>query len=163
MNELLYPKDTPARKIGSKASSIVHYKFDTEHWIYRPESGPDYGRDCTLELIEDNTWRNHKLECQIKGTLKPKLIQNEKFISQNLDFKTLSYALGSNVSFLLLVVDINTETIYYQCLQDYYQEHKEEIDKKLNRYESINIRIPIKNVTIENDTDLQRLAKIKWS
>lgn len=159
----LYPKDTPARKIGSKASSIVHYKFNTEHWIYRPESGLDYGRDCTLELIENETWRNHKLECQIKGTLQPKFILNEKFISQNLEFKTLMYAFGSNISFVLLVVDVNTEIIYYQCLQDYYQQHKEEIDNKLKKNGSINIRIPIENVTIENDIDLQNLAKKKWS
>ena len=47
------PKDKQSGVISRTARQLVHSSFPAEHWDYREETGNDYGRDCTLELIEN--------------------------------------------------------------------------------------------------------------
>ena len=81
------PKDDEQRKTGSKGRAVVHYQLDADHWDYREETGNDYGRDCVIELSENNEWQNHKVEGQIKGTIAPKQVNNE--ISFPMPVKTI--------------------------------------------------------------------------
>ena len=104
------PIDTPQRKIASKACAIVHYTLDAEHWLYREETNVDVGRDCVLELSLNDTWNNDKIEGQIKGTKKIKELANGN-ISFQIDTKTVNYALGSGNSFVLFLVDVETNII----------------------------------------------------
>lgn len=48
-----FPIDTEQRKTGSRACAIVHYRINSDHWVYREETEIDIGRDCILELSED--------------------------------------------------------------------------------------------------------------
>ena len=84
------PIDTPQRKIGSKAVAILHYKIDADHWEFRQETGNDVGRDCTLELSENNEWPNHKIEGQIKGTEKNEPLKKCTLISFPMEVKTIN-------------------------------------------------------------------------
>ena len=139
-------KDCEDRRIGSRARSIVHYQFNSDHWEYKEETGNDNGRDCVIELSEDGEWRNHKIEGQIKGTKIP-TITKDNMISFPMPVKTIEYALGTSVSFVLFVVDVQKEITYCQCIQLYFIEHKELFEKMEQK--TINIRIP-KCQTLEN-------------
>ena len=92
-----YPKDCSARKIGNKAEAIVNLAFIDLDFEYRKETGNDVGRDCVLELIEDEEFRNDKIEAQIKGTtnIDKYKIFNETAISFSLKISTINYALNS--------------------------------------------------------------------
>lgn len=160
----IFPKDNNTRKIASRARQLVHSKINVEHWEFKEETGNDVGRDCILELSEDNQWRNHKVEGQIKGTTVPKYILEDKYISFSLEAKTLNYAINSNIPFILFVVDINKEIVYYQCIQDYYHENKREIDSKLGSgQESCSIRISIRSNLNFDDSYLQTIAKKNYN
>jgi len=155
----MLPQDSDTRRTASKARQIVHSKIDTEHWEYKEETGNDVGRDCIIELSENGVWYNHKIECQIKGTTVPKYIYNDTFISFPFPVKTLNYALGSPISFVLFVVDVNEGKVYFQCIQDYCKNNKDKISKIKPDQETHNININVKNVLNDNDIQLQELAK----
>lgn len=149
------PKDDEKRKTGSRGRGIVHFKLDADHWDYREETGNDYGRDCVAELSENDEWLNHKVEGQIKGTASPKFVGDD--VSFPMPVKTIEYALGTSTSFILFVVDTTKNDVYYQCVQQYFIDHKELFDK-LDQ-QTINIHIPISQNLSVDDTLLQNWAR----
>ncbi len=164
MDDLVFPKDCPARKIGSKATRLVHYKFDPDFWDYKEVTGNDYGLDCVIEYSDDNNWKNDKIECQIKGSANISFVSNNTMVSFSLNVKTLSYALKSFNSFMLFVVNVITEDIYYMCIQEYYENNKDKIHSKIKNQKSITINIPVENVisTFEDSHKVSKYAKKSW-
>lgn len=156
-DDFRFPKDGDPRKISSRSEAILHYKIDSNCWIYRNETERDFGRDCILELVENDCFMNNKIEGQIKGAKKPNFISNHKYISQSVETKTISYALGCPYSFVLFVVDITSEKVYFQCIQEYFETRESEIDK-LKKQKYINIRVPVTNCINNNDENLKALA-----
>ena len=152
------PIDSPQRKTASKARAQVHVQLDSDHWDYHEETGGDYGRDCVCELSEDGYFLNHKIEGQIKGTYSPQYLKTEAAISFSLQTITWGYALGSSIAFVLFLVDLNSNTIYATCLQEYAKEHKD-IAEKIEKQDSVVVRIPKANCLPAYDLELQRLAK----
>ena len=149
------PKDTPERKTGSKGRAVVHFALDANHWDYREETGNDYGRDCVIELSENDEWNNHKVEGQIKGTASPKKTSDE--ISFSMPVKTIEYALGTPNAFILFVADTTSNIAYYQCIQQYFIDHKDLFDKLAQQ--TITIHIPVSQVLPGNDEQLQQWAR----
>ena len=90
---ITYPADCDQRKIGTRATQILFYQLDADHWDYKQITGNDVGRDCILELSENNQWKNHKIEGQIKGQRKPNMILKDQFVSFPMDVKGLSQIL----------------------------------------------------------------------
>jgi len=164
MSDFVFPKDIASRKIGSNARRIVHYKFNPDFWDYKEETGEDRGRDCFFELINDNKWKNEKIEVQIKGTTDINYILSNTMVSFSLKLSTFFYGVNSPYSFMLLVVDLQTEDIYYICLQEYYNDNKDRIDSKIDDQNYISIRIPVENVisTIDDSNKLIKYAKKRW-
>lgn len=154
------PKDDTNRKIGSRARAILHYRINSNHWEYREDTGNDFGRDCILELSENDEWNNKKIEGQIKGTSVIQKIEHGAYVSYPMPVKTIEYALGTSTAFVLFVIDVNTEDVFYQCIQDYFIEDKN-LFKKLNQ-KTINIRIPIIQNLASDDVLLQDLARITF-
>lgn len=154
------PKDNTNRKIGSRAHAILHYRINSNHWEYREDTGNDFGRDCILELSENDEWNNKKIEGQIKGTSVIQKIEHGIYVSYPMPVKTIEYALGTSTAFVLFVIDVNTEDVFYQCIQDYFIEDKN-LFKKLNQ-NTINIRIPIIQNLASDDVLLQDLARITF-
>ncbi len=152
------PIDTPQRKIGSKAVAILHYKIDADHWEFRQETGNDVGRDCTLELSENNEWPNHKIEGQIKGTEKIEPLKKCTLISFPMEVKTINYALSSHCPFALFYVDVTLEKIFYLAIQDYFIDNPD-LFAKLETQDTINIHIPMNNLLNDGDDNLVDLAK----
>lgn len=160
------PLDNETRRTDSRACAIVHYMFDSNHWQYRELTGIDVGCDCELELSENNKWLGNKIECQIKGTRhleKNYLLKNGDEISFPLDVKTINYGLRKACSFVLLVVDVENESIYYQCLQDLFINNRplcQKLDKE--DIKTLNIRIPVSNCLHKDDSALQEIARARF-
>lgn len=160
-----FPIDTEERKTGSRACAIVHYQLNSDHWVYREDTEIDVGRDCIIELSENDRWQNHKIECQIKGVRSVSRLNKMKLKKENaysfpLEKKTIMYALNSNTAFVLFFVDINSETAYYLAIQDYFIANKN-LFEKLNSSEdgTINVHISLNCVLSYSDQDLQDIAK----
>ena len=155
---ITYPADCDQRKIGTRAAQILHYKLDADHWEYKQVTGNDVGRDCILELSENNQWKNHKIEGQIKGKREPNMIQNDQFVSFPMDVKTINYALQSSIAFVLFVVDTTKEIVYYQPVQEYAIANPQLLDKLSGNQKTVNIRIPKQQILSYDDRELQGLA-----
>lgn len=147
-----YPKDTPSRVISEAAESIVHYQFKKENWSFSLET-KDRGIDCHLEFVENEEFKNNRIDCQIKGTLTPTFVFG-KYVSFNLSIKTINYALNSKNAFVLMVVDVPNEKIYFVCLQDYFKNHEYK-----NNSATQALRIPVENTYPEREELLIELAK----
>lgn len=153
------PQDCPARMIGARARQLVHYSFDVHHWEYHEYTGTDHGIDCVIELVENEQWHNKKIEGQIKGTRKPAYLQKGDVISFPIEIKTVNYGLGSSVAFVLFVVDVDEENVYYLPLQDYFIANPNEFERLEKNKETINIHIPTCNIVSDNDFELQQISK----
>lgn len=160
----VFPINSSSRRTDARACAIVHYQFDAEHWQYREGTGADFGCDCELELSENDCWCGNKIECQIKGTrnIQDKILKTEHVISFALETKTINYGLGKANAFILLVVDVEGEAIYYQCLQEYFLEHEVLLDKLSENQKTLNIRIPMRNILTADDGEMQRYAKARY-
>ena len=156
-----FPADSDSRRTDSRACAIVHYQFDSDHWQFRELTGADVGCDCEFELSEDNYWRGHKIECQVKGTchLDGYLLKDGATISFPLELKTICYGLGKAHSFILLIVDVEREIVYFQNLQEYFIGDLELFEKLDTDKKTLRIRIPIENRLDENDELLCDFAR----
>ena len=119
-----------------------------------------YGRDCIIELSENDEWHNHKVEGQIKGTGSIKKIDDGAYISFPMPVRTIEYALGTATAFVLFVADTKTNDAYFQCVQDYFIENKKLFEKL--EQSTINIRIPVSQNLTSGDAALQELARVTF-
>lgn len=153
------PKDCSERVTSAEARKLVHFRFPSERWEYHEETGRDSGRDCTIELVENDQWGNKKIEGQIKGTRCPKLLSNGKEFSFPLDVKTINYGLGSPVAFVLFFVTVDDETVYYLPIQDYFIANPKLFERLEKNEMTVNLHIPRNNIVSEDDYELQQIAK----
>lgn len=153
------PKDCSARRIGSEARKLVHYKFSSERWEFHELTGKDNGLDCTVELVENEQFTNKKIEGQIKGTQNPHKLKNENAFSFPIDVKTVNYGLESSNAYVLFYVSVEDEIVYYLPIQDYFIAKPSMFDSLEKNKETINIHIPCDNIVSNDDFDLQQIAK----
>lgn len=155
-----FPKDTIERKGGTRARALVPPNLNTEHWEYHEQTGNDVGCDLVIELVENDEFVNKKIECQIKGRSELNIINDGNFIVFDFPVKTAKYALNGYCPFILFLVDLENETVYWQSIKDYAilnPDFEKRIDKNST---SVRIHIPREQVlTIDNDSKLCELAK----
>lgn len=114
--------------------------------------------DCTVELVEDEEWHNHKIEGQIKGTQTPNVLRDGNF-SYSMDIKTINYGLSSSTAFVLFYVDVVNENVYYLPIQDYFIAHPLLFDKLENNGSKLSVHIPKDNLVSNENFELQQIAK----
>lgn len=158
----LLPKDEESRSVGSRAKAIVHYKFNADHWEYRDYTGVDVGVDCCLELTEQDEWSGNIIDCQVKGRTNPKYNNTHKFVSLEIKVRTINYALSRANSYVVLLVDISNETVFYLPIQEYFIAEPANFDKINGDQENITIRIPTDNIVLDDDKNLQEIAKSRY-
>lgn len=153
------PKDCNARVIGAEARKLVHYRFSSERWEFHEETGVDNGRDCIVELVENEQWGNKKIEGQIKGTRSPKRLKEKEAFAFSMEIKTVNYGLSSPIPFVLFYVDVDREIVYYLPLQDYFIANPTMFDRLEKNKNTLDVHIPLDNIVSEQDFDLQQIAK----
>ena len=159
MNNSILPKDKASGVISREVRKLVHSSFSAERWDYHEETGSDNGRDCIIELVEDECFENKKIEGQIKGTKSPKLLGQKGCFTFPLDVKTINYGLSSPIAFVLLYVTVNDKKVYYLPLQDYFIANPELFERLSENKATLNVHIPLDNIVCEEDFDLQQIAK----
>ena len=157
-----FPVDSLSRKIGSRARAIVHYSLDSDCWEYREYTGADVGTDCQIETPEGGSWMNLTIDCQIKGTSRPKRRKRD-YLSFSLDVKTISYALCDSRPYVLFLVDINSEIVYFLPIQDYFTDNAGLLEKLETNKETIDVRIPIENTVKLKEDQLIELAHCSFT
>lgn len=157
-----FPADSESRQTDTRACAIVHYQIDPEHWDYKVETGHDVGCDCILELAEKGFWRGSRIRVQIKGTknLERYLLSNKRDLSFPLEAKTIGYALNGTDPFVLMLVDIASERVFFEEIHLHFLANPKLRDKLDSGQQKISIRIPTsQQLGTETDADLQAIAK----
>lgn len=155
------PKDQDSRATGSKARAIVHRLFDAECWEYREITGIDVGLDCAFDLIEDDEWTGNYIECQVKGRTQPYFTNEGQSVSISIKTSTINYALRRPSTFILLLVRIDPEEVYYLPVEEYFINNASE-RKKLKNQSSITLRIPVGNRISQEGRELIPFAKMRY-
>ncbi len=178
-----YGKQRSINQVTEDISIKILEKQIPNQWVIR-RSSPDYGLDLCVELFEpykDNyiTTGEH-IYFQVKGTKNLKIGKLKIFERYNVEkeykigtgFKTIEVVkfpietsllatvekMGSAVSVLLAIVDINTETTYFLCLNDYIEKVIVPDNPNYKEQASITLNIP-KNNILNCDSGL---ASVKW-
>ena len=140
--------DSIENKKERRALSIVDYKFTRNgKWIYRRESGQDYGCDCSLELVSgDDSLEGKKAFCQVKGRSDICYLNSKGVISFALESSTFNMAIEANYLFLLILVDLVNEKVYFLKLNGYGAFTENET--------TVNVHIPMENLFPNNDMKL---------
>lgn len=159
----LFPLDSDSRRIDSRACAIVHYQIDSDHWIFRTMSGQDVGVDCGIELAVDGKWTGRNIEAQIKGTRKINkyLLADKTTLSFPFEVKTINYGLGKSNAFLLFLVDVESEHVFFCAIQDYFIQHPDLYRRLIGVGEdqkTFNIRLSSNNTLEADDQELQAVA-----
>jgi hypothetical protein len=152
------PRDCSAREVSTRARSIVTYKLDAEKWEWHEQTGTDHGTDMVIELVENENFTNKKIEVQIKGRTSISVLKNGD-ISFGLDVKTVNYALSSSNAFVLFLVDVTSENVYYLPIQDYFIANPDKFDAVENNKTSVNVHISKDNVLNNEAYELCEIAK----
>ena len=152
------PKDCCSRVIAAHARKMVHYIFPSEDWEYHEVTGCDNGMDCILELVENEKWHNKKIEGQIKGTRSLRVLKNNE-ISISIDTKTILYGLSSLCAFVVFMVDVSKNEVYYLPIQDYFISQPALFDKIESDQKTMALHIPLDNLVLNNLFELKQIAK----
>lgn len=145
-----YPKDSEARKIGTRGRQLVISSFDADRWDYHEKTGGDYGVDAEFEFSNNNEFRNEKFECQIKATTNINFIKNKSIISfNNFPVKTLNYALNSRLPFFFLLADITNSAVYFLLIDDECV-----FNAKYGSQQTTTLHIPVSNRLETNESKL---------
>ncbi len=165
---MLHNKTRSSQQIhGDKAVSIVKDLLPKE-WVVR-EMVPDYGIDLDVELFSplkkgaNSIALGEHLFMQVKGTINPRY---GEFHFQSLKTKVIKYQLetaelnlvnrlGSAIPVLLIIVDLNTNTVYQICLNDYIKKILLKQGNDFRKSKSVTINIPVKNTI--SSTNIQPL------
>lgn len=163
MTKPTLPKEGSYSSVGRRARKEAVYSFDEKFWEFRELTGQDAGLDMEFELILDGVYTHDKLVTQIKGRTDASYLDNG-MISFPLDVKTIEYALKSPYSFLLLLYEVRTEELFFICIQDYFYENINLLNRLRKNLSTVSIQLDPKNTVSDiNNQVLIELAKKRHS
>lgn len=148
LEEDVYPRDNRALMIGRIAVQRVFAQFDPRKWYVRQITGADVGVDAKIEYINAFEYRNECFDAQIKGTENLKVLNNGDITFNDLPVKTYSYAINSKIPFVLLLVDIKNDVIYFLRLKRNVTN-----SKNYKKHKTLTVHIP-KNQNLKESEEL---------
>ena len=113
-----YPQDTEEFKKERKSYQLLFYRLNADVWAPNGSDNTDHGMDYGFEYIENGNYKGYRILSQIKST--EHIIKSKKSVSFDLKVITAAYAISSAQPFVLFVVDLIADVIYYICLQDFF-------------------------------------------
>lgn len=151
-----------------------------QEWVIREFNRPDYGIDLVIELFEPiNDEVAETLgefiyvqvkavkELEIKqdkiyavGNVAKGVWKEDKNDSAILDVVKYSFdtnslltiqSLGGGVSVLLFLVDLNSDNVYFICLNDYIDKIILPQNPQYTKQETVTVKIPVLNILSNND------------
>lgn len=157
-----YPKDCSSRVVSTASRAMFYNHLNYRNWEFHEITGMDYGMDCYIESCENDTFKNNKVFVQIKGTAHIETYKISKFISYPIDTKTINYALNERSAFIVALVDVCNDNIYYVELHEYFINNSDKI-QYLNNQDKMNIHFKFNNIiNSDNDDELVELSKLTF-
>ncbi len=137
-------------EIERKAVSVFTAALD--FWLVR-EQAPDVHIDYVVEVRRNSEPTGLNFAVQLKGTTKPKYINQKEKLSFSLKVKHLKYYLEqSKLPVYIVVVDVITGKGYWLFLQKWL---KESAPSGWKQRKKINVRIPLQNELNNNNKLLE--------
>jgi hypothetical protein len=159
--KLKYPQDSEEFKKERKSFQILFYKLNTDVWQSNGSDNFDHGVDYSFEYIEDDEYKGYRILSQIKST--EHIIDQGENVAFDLNVKTASYSIGSSQPFILFLIDLITDTVYYVCLQELFVSNNKLYEKLKKNATSIRVKIPKQNIVNRDAIALQEIAKRQYS
>lgn len=151
-------KDCSARAICTRSRGIFAYQIDANKWEWHEQTGTDHGTDIVLELSDKGVFSGKKIDGQLKGTTNIDVLKNG-MIKYDLDVKTINYALGNANPFVLFLVDVNEEKVFYLPLQDYFIDNPDKFEAAENNSSTVTVHIEPDTTITEKADGLLEIAK----
>ena len=145
------PEDCSARAICTRSRGIFAYQIDSNKWEWHEQTGTDHGTDIVLELSDGECFSGKKIEGQLKGRTQIEFLKSGK-IKFDLEVKTTNYALNNSNPFVLFLIDVTEEKVYYLAIQDYFIENPERFGAAKNNAYSVTLHIDPEN-TLDGKPD----------
>ena len=151
------PEDCPSRIICTKSRGIFAYQIDPCRWEWHEQTGTDHGTDIVLELSDGECFSGKIIEGQLKGRTQIEYLKNGN-IKFDLEVKTINYALNKAYPYVLFLVDVTEETVYYLAIQDYFIDNPERFKAAENNKSTVTLHISPDNTLTENPNELVAIA-----
>ena len=153
------PQRTEEHESGETAIAIIHYQLDHSRWLFRQETGRDYGVDFVIDLVEDCDLVGRRILCQAKGTRvmeKRVMARVPSVISYPYPVKTINYGLKGQIPMALFLVDLVREDVYFVGCRELFSQTLEA--KALTSTKNVHFDI---NRTLRSEPEA--LVKIAFS
>ncbi len=151
------PKDCSSRAICTRSRGIFAYQIDSNKWEWHEQTGTDHGTDIVLELSDGEFFSGKKIEGQLKGRTQIEILKNGK-IKFDLDVKTINYALNNANPFVLFLVDLTEEKVYYLAIQDYFIDNPEHFEAAEKNSYTVSLHINPNSTLTEKADELIDIA-----
>ena len=151
------PEDCSSRAICTRSRGIFAYQIDSNKWEWHEQTGTDHGTDIVLELSDGECFSGKKIEGQIKGRTQIEFLKNGK-IKFDLDVKTINYALNNANPFVLFLVDVTEEKVYYLAIQDFFIDNPERFVAAENNVYSVTLHVNPNGTLLESADELVSIA-----
>ena len=158
----ILPKDCSAREVSTRSRGIFAYQIDAARWEWHEQTGTDHGTDVVLELSEEGGFAGKKIEGQIKGRTKIEYLKSGK-IKFDLEVKTINYALGNANAFVLFLVDVKKEQVYYLPIQDYFITNPNKFELAETNTTTVTVHLEPDNNLDKKPDDLIEIAKVVYA
>ncbi|MEH0083819.1 DUF4365 domain-containing protein [Vibrio antiquarius] len=113
-----YPRRINTHIYESKSLDIVSRSLPPE-WIVRELTERDYGIDLYVELVtKDGLVTGDMIALQVKSTTTCRFNSKNKFSLSGIKRSTLNYWQGLPVPVFVFLVDLNSENVYWCCVQE---------------------------------------------
>lgn len=156
-----YPQDTEEFKKERKSYQLLFYRLNADVWAPNGSDNTDHGMDYGFEYIENGNYKGYRILSQIKST--EHIIKSKKSVSFDLKVITAAYAISSAQPFVLFVVDLIADVIYYICLQDFFIDNPASLKAVGNNKSKVRIKIPLDYIVTRETIGLQEVAKSQYS
>ena len=156
-----YPQDSEEFKKERASYQLLFYRLNAKVWAPNGSDKTDHGMDYGFEYIDDGQYKGYRLYSQIKST--EHLNKSENYVSFDLKVKTAAYAISSAQPFVLFVVDLVNDVVYYVCLQDFFIENPESLLAVETNKSTVRIKLPLKQIVTRETVGLQEVAKSQYS
>ena len=151
------PEDCSSRAICTRSRGIFAYQIDSNRWEWHEQTGTDHGTDIVLELSDGEFFLGKKIEGQLKGRTEIEFLRNGK-IKFDLDVKTINYALNNSSPFVLFLVDVKEEKVFYLAIQDYFIDNPDRYVAAENNTYSVTLHIDPDSTLTESADELIDIA-----
>lgn len=129
--------------------SLIDNYYENGDALFREITERDYGIDALVELFSNQNPTGMIALLQIKGTEKTIVpLKKERSVSRSISSANFKYALQKNIPVMLVYGTLCEPLVfYYVRIQDVITE---ELSKKAESQDSITIKIPEANNSIDN-------------